>query len=58
MFELDPIRVQQVLINLLSNAFKFSQNESDVLVIVSTDDNLKLVTISVVDFGIGISNKD
>ena len=56
----DPTRVRQVLNNLLSNAFKFTQKGS-VRVVVSTEQTPKgsvIVTCSVVDTGIGVAKKD
>lgn len=51
----DPVRVRQVLINILSNASKFSNPESSVVIQVRRDRGL---TIDVTDTGIGIPQKD
>ena len=51
------MRVQQVFINLLSNATKFSQKKSIVLVNMRTEGENK-VKISVTDYGIGIAFED
>eukprot|EP01116_Phalansterium_solitarium_P003803 TRINITY_DN1462_c0_g1_i4.p1 TRINITY_DN1462_c0_g1~~TRINITY_DN1462_c0_g1_i4.p1 ORF type:complete len:875 (-),score=294.37 TRINITY_DN1462_c0_g1_i4:917-3541(-) len=57
----DPVRLRQILVNLLGNAIKFSKSESDVLVTMRARDvdehggcELQFV---VQDFGIGISDK-
>lgn len=51
----DKDRIGQVLINLLTNALKYSKGGQDVLVTVKKDDNK--VSISVTDKGIGIDKK-
>lgn len=48
----DSIRVEQVLINFLTNAIKYSPKNNRVIVTTSVDDHD--VKISVTDFGIGI----
>jgi len=48
----DAIRVEQVLINFLTNAIKYSPKNNKVIVTTSVDEND--VKISVTDFGIGI----
>ncbi|HUG10038.1 MAG TPA: ATP-binding protein, partial [Opitutaceae bacterium] len=53
----DPIRLRQVLINLISNAIKFSPN-GEVVVRVSvapSDDSRRLMHLEVADTGIGIA---
>lgn len=52
----DRERMSQVLINLISNAIKYSP-KADKVVINSSHDEKKL-TISIQDFGTGISKKD
>jgi PAS domain S-box-containing protein len=52
----DPSRMEQVIINLLSNASKYSPEESEILVNAVRKDNLILVEIK--DQGIGISAED
>ena len=56
----DPTRMRQVLNNLLSNAFKFTQ-EGSVRVVVSTEQRSAdsvMVKCSVIDTGIGVAKKD
>jgi signal transduction histidine kinase len=48
----DRDRIGQVLINLISNAIKFSKEQGSV--VVSVKDNVHDITVSVQDFGIGI----
>lgn len=60
--ELDCIRTQQILINLLSNALKFSKSNDSVLVKLELR-NFHLtrdveLSISVSDTGIGIAESD
>jgi PAS domain S-box-containing protein len=54
--EIDPSRIEQVLINLLSNASKFSPQNSVITLKVSQKGNEVLVEVK--DEGIGISNED
>ena len=49
----DPVRLHQVLVNLLQNASKFSPEHSDIEVTLSGNEGW--VTISVKDSGIGIA---
>ncbi|WP_333854559.1 hybrid sensor histidine kinase/response regulator [Epilithonimonas sp.] len=51
---LDKIRIEQVLINFLTNAIKYSPDNHQIIVTTFTDE--KEVRISVTDFGIGISD--
>ncbi len=52
----DKDRIAQVILNLLTNAIKYSPNADSVEVYVQG--NKKFVTISVKDYGIGIDKKD
>jgi signal transduction histidine kinase/DNA-binding response OmpR family regulator len=54
--EADPMRVGQVVTNLLGNAIKFSPEKSRVEVFSAGDDSK--VTISVKDYGRGIAQRD
>ena len=49
----DRHRIEQVLINFLSNAIKYSPKSDKILVTVSSDE--KYVKVSITDYGIGIS---
>jgi PAS domain S-box-containing protein len=55
----DPIKIQQVLVNLLSNSFKFTQNGTVKLVVNEIENNSNDVKIlfEVIDTGIGIHKK-
>ncbi|WP_437919827.1 ATP-binding protein [Sphingobacterium sp. LRF_L2] len=48
----DEIRIEQVLINYLTNAIKYAPNTDKIIINTSTD--LNLLKIEVTDFGIGI----
>lgn len=52
----DQFRIEQVLINLLNNAIKYSPNANKVLVKAKTESNH--IVVSVQDFGIGIAKED
>lgn len=52
----DKIRISEVLINLISNAIKYSPKANKI--VVRTSPNNNQVVISIQDFGIGISKKD
>lgn len=49
---LDAIRIEQVLINFLTNAIKYSPKNNQIIVTTSTNESE--VKVSVTDFGIGI----
>ena len=54
----DPLRLRQILINLLSNAFKFTQQGRVVLSVQALTDNAKpLLQFSVSDSGIGLTQE-
>jgi len=52
MLEIDPIRISQVLRNLLDNAIKYSRRDKQITVEVTTDWGFAIIKIS--DQGIGI----
>ncbi|WP_114821820.1 response regulator [Chryseobacterium sp. KLBC 52] len=51
---LDEIRIEQVLINFLTNAIKYSPNNNQVIVSTFVDKEAEEVRVNVTDFGIGI----
>ncbi len=53
----DSVRVRQILFNLLSNAFKFTQ-EGEVTLTMSEVDERENILIVVQDTGVGIAKKD
>ncbi len=54
----DPERIEQVLINLIGNALKFTPAEGTIRVAVRLRPELQGVEISVTDTGIGIARED
>ena len=59
--EIDKTRVQQIILNFLSNAVKFSPPNEVIRVFLKTDkinDNTTTVTIQVIDYGVGISAEE
>ncbi|UZT98730.1 response regulator [Chryseobacterium fluminis] len=51
---LDEIRIEQVLINFLTNAIKYSPQNNQVIVTTFVDEEEQEVKVNVTDFGIGI----
>ncbi|TFF63815.1 MAG: ATP-binding protein [Promethearchaeota archaeon] len=54
---IDKIRIQQVVNNLLDNAIKFSPDNSQVIVRISNKNQRKIIT-EIIDFGPGIPEKE
>jgi CheY-like chemotaxis protein/anti-sigma regulatory factor (Ser/Thr protein kinase) len=54
----DPRRLKQILINLLTNAVKFTPKQGKVTLQVRSDAERDLVQFSVADTGIGIARED
>ncbi len=57
-FKFDPERIEQVLINLVGNALKFTPAEGSIRVAVNRRPEQQGMEISVSDTGIGISSED
>lgn len=57
-FYADPRRLKQILINLLTNAVKFTPNEGMVTLNVNTNAEKNMIQFSVIDTGIGIAPED
>ncbi|AZA54660.1 response regulator [Chryseobacterium sp. G0201] len=51
---LDEIRIEQVLINFLTNAIKYSPQNNQVIVTTFVDEEEQEVKVNITDFGIGI----
>ncbi|HEX6600248.1 MAG TPA: PAS domain-containing sensor histidine kinase [Gemmatimonadaceae bacterium] len=56
--DVDPARVEQVLLNLLGNAVKFTPRDGEIVLSARGDEERKSVRFSVADSGIGISAED
>jgi PAS domain S-box-containing protein len=54
----DPQRLKQILINLLTNAVKFTPEKGKVSLDVSTNEERDQILFSVTDTGIGIASED
>jgi signal transduction histidine kinase/CheY-like chemotaxis protein len=54
-FEADPVRLEQIVVNLLTNAAKYTPPEGHIACIASVDDST--LTIRVRDTGIGIASE-
>ena len=54
----DEQRIQQILLNLQSNALKFTPAHGSVSIIVSLLENASFLQIQVVDTGVGIKKED
>jgi signal transduction histidine kinase len=51
---IDARRIEQVLVNLLTNAIKYSPAGGSIIATLAIDKSTQMVTISVQDFGMGI----
>ena len=49
-------RLEQVLMNLINNAVKYSNGKKEIIVRAEKDNNT--ATVSIIDFGIGLSSED
>ncbi len=54
----DPRRLKQILVNLLTNAVKFTPDHGQVTLQVQADEEEDRIQFSVIDNGIGISSED
>ena len=54
----DPLRVKQIVVNLVGNAVKFSPSGSEVLVSVRALPKVDAVEVAIADTGIGIAPED
>lgn len=52
----DPLQMEKVIYNLLDNAFKYTEPEGDIELLVSEESNT--IVIKVIDNGIGIKKED
>ncbi len=57
-FDADPQRIKQILINLLTNAVKFTRERGRVTLDVNTNAAKDQILFSITDTGIGIAQKD
>lgn len=55
---IDPLRINQVLINLLGNAVKFTPANGDIFVEARLSEEESAIQVSVEDTGIGIAKED
>jgi PAS domain S-box-containing protein len=54
----DPRRLKQILVNLLTNAVKFTPEDGRVILRVNADTEEDVIQFSVIDNGIGIAHED
>jgi len=54
----DPRRLKQILVNLLTNAVKFTPDNGEVILQVEADAEQARIRFSVIDSGIGIASED
>ncbi|PCI44624.1 MAG: hypothetical protein COB51_09920 [Moraxellaceae bacterium] len=55
----DPVRIRQIILNLLSNAFKFTEQGQVIIKVdlISTNDDHCIIKFRIIDSGIGISKE-
>ncbi len=58
LFHFDKEKLQKVIMNLLSNALKFTPEKGHVIIMLNIDEESKYVEITVEDTGIGIKDED
>jgi signal transduction histidine kinase/CheY-like chemotaxis protein len=54
----DPRRLKQILVNLLTNAVKFTPTDGNVTLRVNVDPEHQIIQFTVIDTGVGIAPKD
>jgi signal transduction histidine kinase/CheY-like chemotaxis protein len=54
----DPRRLKQILVNLLTNAVKFTPEKGEVILQINSDLEKDLIQFAVIDTGIGIAPED
>jgi signal transduction histidine kinase len=54
----DQVKIHQVLVNLISNAIKFSNNDSKIEIDVKYTKGGSFLMVSVIDYGIGIPHNE
>lgn len=54
----DPLRLKQILVNLLTNAVKFTSSDGKITLEVHADSGSDLIQFSVTDTGVGIAADD
>jgi two-component system sensor kinase FixL len=58
MLDLDGLRMEQVVTNLINNAIKYSPDGGAITVTIQAEEGAENVTLSVADHGIGIPHSD
>lgn len=55
---IDETRLKQILTNIIGNAIKFTLNDGKISLTVSYDENTNIMSMSIIDNGIGISEEN
>lgn len=55
MMEIDPVRIREVLVNVLNNALRYTPRGGSIAIVISKDDARRQVNVAVRDTGAGIS---